>query len=185
MICYVAVLCDISLNRIDMIPSTWQLGRWFYWCAWTCLSINKLVVLRCKIFWSCAQQLLSFDQAMVKLAPYYLASDAGLRLGIVCEVLSLPVCPLLSICWCLQALCDWGAWSVGHVPSTNYTEWFWSLRYASEVQTEAFIHLSQWWVWAKHIFAKLRALINSNICWKHALAVMCLQGFYLLPVVVQ
>jgi hypothetical protein len=96
MICYVAVLCDNSLNKINMIPSSWQLGRWFYCCVWTCLSINKLIVLRCKIFWSCAQQLLSEIITMVKLAPYYLASDAGLRLGIVSEVLSLLVCPLLS-----------------------------------------------------------------------------------------
>jgi hypothetical protein len=34
---------------------------------------------------------------MVKLAPGSLANDAGLRLGVVCEVLNLFVCPLLPI----------------------------------------------------------------------------------------
>jgi hypothetical protein len=35
--------------------------------------------------------------SLVKLAPGSLANDAGLRLGVVCEVLNLFVCPLLFI----------------------------------------------------------------------------------------
>ena len=33
---------------------------------------------------------------MVKLAPGSLANDAGLRLGVICEVLNLFVCPLIT-----------------------------------------------------------------------------------------
>jgi hypothetical protein len=46
----------VNLLKQNMIPRFILLGRWFYWCLLTWLSVKVLVVLRCMTFWFCAQQ---------------------------------------------------------------------------------------------------------------------------------
>jgi hypothetical protein len=51
--------------------------------------------------------------------------------------------------------------------------------FAYEVQAEAFNHLFPMMSLSKASLCQTEGLIKSNICWRHALAVVFLQGFYL------